>query len=257
MIEIIYSIGKRSKDDGCVLSFFPRIYLGYDEWRRRKRKEKKKRIHEPFTKYIFPLNIEILRAFLELFDAGSANPVNFTAQVSMIAESTVYPFFSVPLGKRKFPGRGRGREGGKLVSIGRREKFPRTSLEYATYSHRGSRRGSIEPSRTDENNGETKSGKKFSDNGAGNRGTGPRRHVLAAAALEINFDLTMRIPGGGCRWIFDALRWAFDACRFLEEGESKWADPKVECARCNSIKFRGSWREWKCNLEMVFEWGKW
>lgn len=90
-----------------------------------------------------------------------------------------------------------------MVSIERREKFPRTSLEYATYSHSWKRRrgrGSIEPSRTDENNGETKSGKKFSDNGAG-----PRRHVLAAAALEINFDLTMRIPG---RWMSVDFRCA-------------------------------------------------
>lgn len=94
-LEIVYSIGKRSKHDGCVLSFsFQDIYPSDDERRGRRRKR--------IQKYIFPLNIEILRASLELFDAGSANPVNFTAQVSMIAESTVYPFFSVPLGERSF-----------------------------------------------------------------------------------------------------------------------------------------------------------
>lgn len=102
-LEIIYSIVKRGKRDGCALSFsFQDVSLGW--WTTGKKKKKK---NTKIYIYIFPLNIEILRASLELFDAGSANPVNFTAQVSMIAESTVYPFFSVPLGKRKFPGRGR------------------------------------------------------------------------------------------------------------------------------------------------------
>lgn len=102
--------------DAFYLSFQGYPWDMMNDGEEKERKKKKKRIHEPFTKYIFPLNIEILRAFLELFDAGSANPVNFTAQVSMIAESTVYPFFSVPLGKRKFPGRGRG-EGGRKVGF--------------------------------------------------------------------------------------------------------------------------------------------
>lgn len=92
-------------------AFYP-SFQGYPWDMMNDDEEKERKKEKEFTNrsqniYIFPLNIEILRAFLELFDAGSANPVNFTAQVSMIAESTVYPFFSVPLGKRKFPGRGR------------------------------------------------------------------------------------------------------------------------------------------------------
>lgn len=194
-LEIVYSIGKRSKHDGCVLSFsFQDIYPSDDERRGRRRKR--------IQKYIFPLDIEILRASLELFDAGSANPVNFTAQVSMIAESTVYPFFSVPLGKRKFPGR--GRESWFRLEGERNFRGRVSSTRLIRIRGRGGG-GSIEPSRTDENNGETKSGKKFSDNGAG-----PRRHVLAAAALEINFDLTMRIPGGGFSMRRDELLMRVD-----------------------------------------------
>lgn len=131
------------------------------------------------VRYVFSRGIEILRGSRSL-TLVCGKPVNFTAEVSAIAESTVYPFFSFHQENGSF--RHRMKEIEKKVGPGWRA---REISANATQSE-------SKPSQADGNNGETKSGKKFSDNGAVNRGSSQRRHVLAAAALEINFDLTMR-----------------------------------------------------------------
>lgn len=152
----------------------PRIILSKDHlgWWMTIEKEETREKEEEFIShigYIFPGSIEILAAVFPYDRPQKTSKFHGSSISDRWVDSL--SFLLVPLGKRKFPGMDRRKKEESWWFDWKAREISTDESSARLIRVRRRRRRSQRLDRTDENNGETKSGKKFSDNGAENRGS--------------------------------------------------------------------------------------